>query len=47
VLQPFRKADFDLLETVLQRTVSAIELLIREGIEKAMTFYNRTDDNQA
>lgn len=45
VLQSFRKAEFEIVENVLQKAVGAIEMLIRDGVEKAMTFYNHSESN--
>jgi len=45
VLQPFRKAELEIVTHVLQRAVDAIEMLIKYGAEKAMTVYNQSDSN--
>ena len=45
VLQPFRKVETEIVEHMLQRAVDAIEMLLRDGIEKAMTVYNQFESN--
>jgi PTH1 family peptidyl-tRNA hydrolase len=45
VLQSFRKKESGILEDVLNKAVGAIEMLLNEGIDRAMTFYNHSDSN--
>jgi len=45
VLQPFRKAEFEIVENVLQKAVGAIEMLLKDGVERAMTSFNHSESN--
>ncbi|UFS68885.1 aminoacyl-tRNA hydrolase [Geomonas sp. RF6] len=40
VLQNFAKSEMDSLTTVLDGTIDALELLVTEGVQKAMSLYN-------
>ena len=42
VLKKFSDSDQDDLDLVLHKVVQAIEVLLHDGIEKAMTFYNHS-----
>ena len=41
VLEPFKKAQMQDLDELLDHTARAIESIIVEGVEKSMTKYNR------
>ena len=41
VLSRVRKAQMETLESILERTQQAVETIITEGVEKAMTIHNR------
>lgn len=41
VLSRIRKAQMETLESTLEQTLQAVETIITEGVEKAMTKYNR------
>jgi peptidyl-tRNA hydrolase, PTH1 family len=41
VLGRFRKADLETVAEMLERAADAVEMIVREGVEKAMNRYNR------
>ena len=44
VLEPFSAREQEVVELLLQRTVDATRALFRDGIERAMSIYNRAPD---
>jgi peptidyl-tRNA hydrolase, PTH1 family len=47
VLSPFRKTQMQELDELLDYTSRAVESMIAEGVEKAMTKFNRTANRQS
>lgn len=43
LLQPMRKADLAQMDEVLDRALQAVEAILKDGIAKAMTQYNRRE----
>ncbi len=43
LLQPMRKGDLALMDPVLDRALSAVETILKDGIAKAMTVFNRRE----
>jgi len=41
VLGRFRKADLEAVAEMLERAADAVEMIVRQGVEKAMNRYNR------
>ncbi len=41
VLQKFNKEEEKIVKEVIKKTAEAIEMIIKEGIEKAMNTYNK------
>lgn len=43
VLKKFNQKEEEILKKVLQRTITAIELILKEGLEKTMNLFNRKE----
>ena len=41
VLQPFNPSESEQLDGVVQRAAESVECLLRDGVERAMAYYNR------
>jgi PTH1 family peptidyl-tRNA hydrolase len=46
VLRPFDREEFELVEAVLDRAVEAFEVVVREGLVRAMDLANRRPDEK-
>ncbi len=47
VLRPFRKADLEGVADLTGRAAAAVEVIVQEGVEKAMNRFNRRDQEAA